>query len=262
MWKTINISTFSIVSPTTKLHSPTTWYSAWKQRSHGLTKKTPCTILHGLYLLKWKQPPPCLQVRFCWFLLCFTLHSGIKEFLDCFCCQPTECGMVMHMQQVWATTLVFCVTSHNQYQNLGYMHFCDHLQFHHGGEATSCRSLWRSLLAGQRWPNFAVHHFLWHLWSCVPWVHHPGSDCQVFCCIILRDLMEDIWCKLPQLWCNDNWVLHHDNILAYCVLKTCKFFGHSSTTFAPHLLYLVNVFDYLQIPPPQTDIQAGGLLLK
>jgi hypothetical protein len=39
----------------------------------------------------------------------------------------------------------------------------------------------------------------------------------------LRCLRENLWWKRPELWCNNNWLLHHDNASTHTSLKTTEF---------------------------------------
>jgi hypothetical protein len=44
-----------------------------------------------------------------------------------------------------------------------------------------------------------------------------------FYCEVLRHLRENVQRQRPELWHNQNWVLHHDNVPARTSLKTTEF---------------------------------------
>ena len=50
-----------------------------------------------------------------------------------------------------------------------------------------------------------------------------------FCCTVLRRLRENTRRKLPELWCNGNWLLQQDNAPAHSALKIRQYLGCTST---------------------------------
>jgi transposase len=43
--------------------------------------------------------------------------------------------------------------------------------------------------------------------------------------------------KRPKLWCNHNWLLHHDNTPAHTSLKTTEFVTNNNVVIVPHPPY-------------------------
>jgi hypothetical protein len=58
-----------------------------------------------------------------------------------------------------------------------------------------------------------------------------------FYCDVLRHLRENVRRKRPELWCNHNWLLHHDNAPAHMSLKTTEFVTNNNMVIIPHLPY-------------------------
>jgi histone-lysine N-methyltransferase SETMAR len=54
---------------------------------------------------------------------------------------------------------------------------------------------------------------------------------------VLRRLTENVRRKRPELWCNHNWLVHHDNVPAHTPLKTTEFVTNNMVII-PHPLYL------------------------
>jgi hypothetical protein len=57
-----------------------------------------------------------------------------------------------------------------------------------------------------------------------------------FYCDILRRLRENVLQKRPELWCNHNWLLHH-NMPTHTSLKTTKFVTNNNTVIVSHHPY-------------------------
>jgi hypothetical protein len=55
-----------------------------------------------------------------------------------------------------------------------------------------------------------------------------------FYCDILRCLRENVLQKRPELWCNHNWLLHHDNASTHASLKTIEFVTNSNMVIVSH----------------------------
>ena len=58
-----------------------------------------------------------------------------------------------------------------------------------------------------------------------------------FYCEVLRRLRENVGCKLPEMWKNGNWLLHHDNAPANTSLIVREFLTKKNMTTAPHPAY-------------------------
>jgi hypothetical protein len=43
--------------------------------------------------------------------------------------------------------------------------------------------------------------------------------------------------KRPELWCNQNWFLHHDNVPTHLSLKTTEFVTNNNMVIVPHPPY-------------------------
>jgi hypothetical protein len=56
-------------------------------------------------------------------------------------------------------------------------------------------------------------------------------------CDILRRLRENVRTKIPEFWCHNNWLLHHDNAPAYTSLKTTEYVTNNNMVTVPHHLY-------------------------
>jgi transposase len=54
---------------------------------------------------------------------------------------------------------------------------------------------------------------------------------------ILRHLGEYVRRKIPEIWRNHNWLLHHDNAPAHTSLKTTEFVTNSNMVIIPRPLY-------------------------
>jgi hypothetical protein len=57
----------------------------------------------------------------------------------------------------------------------------------------------------------------------------------------LRHLRENVQWKRLELWCNHNWLLHHDNVPAHTSLKTTEFVTDNNVVIVPHPPYLLNL---------------------
>ncbi len=54
---------------------------------------------------------------------------------------------------------------------------------------------------------------------------------------MLKQLGWAIAAKRPELWKVNNWLLHRDNVPAYCSVKTLKFLAYHQTTFLEQPAY-------------------------
>jgi hypothetical protein len=61
-----------------------------------------------------------------------------------------------------------------------------------------------------------------------------------FYCDILRCLRENVRQKRPELWHNQNWLLHHDNKPTHTSLKTTEFVTNSNMVIVPHRSQIEN----------------------
>jgi len=58
-----------------------------------------------------------------------------------------------------------------------------------------------------------------------------------FYCDVLRRLCENVRCKRPQKWQNQNLIIHHDNALAHRSFKFSQFLAKNNMTVIPHPPY-------------------------
>jgi hypothetical protein len=58
-----------------------------------------------------------------------------------------------------------------------------------------------------------------------------------FYCGALRRLRENVRPKIPELWRNHNWLLHHDNAPAHTSLKTTESVTNNNMVIVPHPPY-------------------------
>jgi transposase len=56
-------------------------------------------------------------------------------------------------------------------------------------------------------------------------------------CDILRHLRENVRRKRPELWCNHNWLLHHNNKPNHTSLKTTEFVTNNNMAIIPYPPY-------------------------
>jgi transposase len=56
-------------------------------------------------------------------------------------------------------------------------------------------------------------------------------------CDLLRRLTENVQRKRPELWRNNNWILHHDNAPTHKSLKTTEFETNNNLVIVPHPPY-------------------------
>jgi transposase len=54
-----------------------------------------------------------------------------------------------------------------------------------------------------------------------------------FYCDVLTRLRENVRQKRPELWCNHNWLLHHDSAPAHASLKTTEFVTKNNMVIIP-----------------------------
>ena len=59
-----------------------------------------------------------------------------------------------------------------------------------------------------------------------------------FYCDVLRRLHENVRCKRPQKWQNQNLIIHHDNAPAHRSFKGSQFLAKNNKTVIPHPPYL------------------------
>jgi hypothetical protein len=71
-----------------------------------------------------------------------------------------------------------------------------------------------------------------------------------FYCDVLRQLRENIWCKLPDKWHNNSWALHCDNAPAHASLAVRQFLASTNMTVIPHPPYLQDlaICDFFLFP--------------
>jgi len=66
----------------------------------------------------------------------------------------------------------------------------------------------------------------------------PGMTVNAdFYCDVLRRLCENVRCKRPQKWRNQNLIIHHDNALARRSFKVSQFLAKNNMTVIPHPPY-------------------------
>jgi transposase len=53
----------------------------------------------------------------------------------------------------------------------------------------------------------------------------------------LRRLRESVGWKIPELWRNHNWLIHHDNVPTHTSLKTTEFVTNNNMVIVPHPPY-------------------------
>jgi len=66
----------------------------------------------------------------------------------------------------------------------------------------------------------------------------PGMTVNAdFYCDVLRRLRENVQCKRPQKWQNQNLIIHHDNAPAHRSFKVSQFLTNNNMTVIPHPPY-------------------------
>ena len=66
----------------------------------------------------------------------------------------------------------------------------------------------------------------------------PGMTVNAdFYCDALRRLRENVRCKRPQKWQNQNLIIHHDNAPAHRSFKVSQFLAKNNMTVIPHPPY-------------------------
>jgi len=66
----------------------------------------------------------------------------------------------------------------------------------------------------------------------------PGMTVNAdFFCDVLRGLRENVRCKKPQKWRNQNLIIHHDNAPAHRSFKVSQFLAKNNMTVIPHPPY-------------------------
>jgi len=75
---------------------------------------------------------------------------------------------------------------------------------------------------------------------------------------VLKRLREAVCRKRPQLWTNQNWVLHHDNAPAHSSFLVCNFLVKNETTVVPQPLYSPNLSptDFLLFPKLKSTLKG------
>jgi hypothetical protein len=58
---------------------------------------------------------------------------------------------------------------------------------------------------------------------------------------VLKRLRENVRRKRPQLWRNNSWFLHHDNVPAHALLLIHDFLANMNTTVLPQAPYSPNL---------------------
>jgi hypothetical protein len=58
---------------------------------------------------------------------------------------------------------------------------------------------------------------------------------------VMKCLRENVRRKIPELWRNNSWFLHHDNAPALASLLICDFLANTNTTVHPQLPYSLDV---------------------
>jgi len=62
----------------------------------------------------------------------------------------------------------------------------------------------------------------------------PGMTVNAdFYCDVLRRLRENVQCKMPQKWQNQNLIIHHDNAPAHRFFKVSQFLAKNNMTVIP-----------------------------
>jgi hypothetical protein len=78
-------------------------------------------------------------------------------------------------------------------------------------------------------------------------------------CDVSRRLRENMRQKRPELWCNHNWLLHH-NAPAHTSLKTTEFVTNNNMVIIPHPPYSLDLAPCDFILFPKWKIKLKGLL--
>ena len=75
---------------------------------------------------------------------------------------------------------------------------------------------------------------------------------------VMRNLREAICQRLPDLWKNKNWLLHHDNAPAHTSLLVGKFLAKNNTLIMPQPLYSPDLApcDYFLFPKLKRPIKG------
>jgi hypothetical protein len=73
-------------------------------------------------------------------------------------------------------------------------------------------------------------------------VHHEFVPSNItvssdFYCDVLRCLRENVRQKRPELGCNHDWLLHHNNVPTHMSLKTTEFVTNNNMVIVPHPPY-------------------------
>ena len=79
----------------------------------------------------------------------------------------------------------------------------------------------------------------------------PGMTVNAdFYCDVLRRLRENVRCKRPQKWQNQNLIIHHDNAPAHRSFKVSKFLAKNNMTVVLHPPYSLDLApcDFFRFP--------------
>jgi hypothetical protein len=69
--------------------------------------------------------------------------------------------------------------------------------------------------------------------------------------------MEAVCSKRPELWENQTWMFHHDNVPAYTSLLIHSYLAKHQTSVVPHLPYFgLNPTDFLLFPELKTTLKG------
>lgn len=81
--------------------------------------------------------------------------------------------------------------------------------------------------------------------------HGQMVNKEVYQGILVR-LRDVVHRKRPELWENQTWMLHHDNVSAHTSLLVCSYLAKHHTTIVPHPPYSPDLApaDFFQFPKP------------
>jgi hypothetical protein len=79
-----------------------------------------------------------------------------------------------------------------------------------------------------------------------------------FYCDVFRGLRENVLPKRPEIWFNNNWLLHHDNAPAHTSLKTTEFVTNNNMVIIPHSPYLPDLAPVISCCFPKLKMKLKG----
>ena len=79
-----------------------------------------------------------------------------------------------------------------------------------------------------------------------------------FYCVVLRRLRENVWCKRPQKWQNQDLIIHHNNAPAHRSFKVSQFLAKNNMTVVPHPPYSPNLAPCAFFLFPKLKLQMKG----